>query len=261
MSGQLLHIYGPFAIHSFGLTIACGILIFTFFAQRHTLRSRFMSVDTFKQLLLVGIACGIIGGRLLYALTEWSNFDAWWEIFYVWEGGFSVLGSVIGVVFLLPLYLKEHNVAVLPFFDLVALFAPLLQSISRLGCFFAGCCYGKATTLPWAITYTEPTALAPCNVSLHPTQLYSSLTLLGIFLCMYSFVQKKAKKPGQLLASYLLLVSAERFVVDFFRADREFSTLSATLSIHQLLALVIIVCALFALIVINHTQKASYESI
>ncbi len=88
--------------------------------------------------------------------------------------------------------------------DIVAIYAPLLQSIARIGCLFAGCCHGIATTVPWAISYNDPTSFAPLGIPLHPTQIYSSLLLFGIFLIL-RFVATKPQPAGKILTLYLYL--------------------------------------------------------
>jgi len=183
VSRGLLHIWGPISIQGFGLIVTIGLLIFTWLVYRNPRRKQLISNEQFSSALLVGILSGIIGGRLLYVVQEYRFMTSFWEAFRFWEGGFSILGTIISVPIALTIYLKKHNIPILPFFDLISLYGPLLQSISRLGCFVAGCCYGLPTDLPWAITYTNPQATAPCYLPLHPTQLYSALVLFSIFLC------------------------------------------------------------------------------
>ena len=95
--------------------------------------------------------------------------------------------------------------------------------VGRFGCFFAGCCYGKPTTLPWGITFTDPFAAAnvgtPLGVHLHPTQLYEAgaevLILLGLLL-----TEKKGKRyPGRTFWLYILLYAVSRFIIEYFRGD------------------------------------------
>ncbi len=265
MRRELLHIWGPFSINSYGLAILIGLLVLMWFMQQHPLRKKLLSKDQFIDTLLIGIFIGIAGGRLLYVLNEWDSIDSFIDVFKLWEGGFSVLGSILGILFFLPLYLKKLKIPVVPFFDLAALHAPLLQSIARIGCFFAGCCYGAATNVGWAIMYTDQKSLAPLYEYLHPTQLYSSALLLSIFLFMYFIAQKTCKKPGQLFTLYLILVSLERFIVDFLRDDRIFFTGDTThvLSTYQIIALLIAVSAgiMFTAISLRPSNNNYHESL
>jgi phosphatidylglycerol:prolipoprotein diacylglycerol transferase len=173
----------------------------------------------------------------------------------VWDGGFSILGSIMGILFCMPIYLKIKKIPVLPYFDLIALFAPLLQAISRLGCLCAGCCHGIPCTKTWCITYTDSLSLAPLGISLHPTQLYSSLALFSIFLLLYFYVQKHVQRTGLVLCWYLILVGAERFIVDFWRADREFFPFDTNqlLSSHQYISLGLILAGFLLLAILRKT--------
>jgi len=195
---------------------------------------------------MVGIIAGIIGGRILVIISESHLYHSWLDWFALWQGGFSILGTILGVIIILPFYLKKINVPILPFADLVALYAPLCQSIARLGCLVAGCCYGKVTNNFYAIIYTNQQTLAPYNIPLHPTQLYSSLLLFIIFIFLYFIGQRITKKTGQLFILYLFLACLERFFMDFLRADRVM--LNSFISFHQTIA----VCIIIFLIIFNY---------
>ncbi|HXW86212.1 MAG TPA: prolipoprotein diacylglyceryl transferase [Candidatus Bathyarchaeia archaeon] len=220
MRYQLLHIYGPFAIHSYGLCIALGLLIFIILVQYHPLFKKLQLQQKFLSIVVVGVLIGIIGGRALHIMTETDSlFDMYTWISW-WEGGYSILGTVLALFLCLPLYLRCIQVPVLPFFDLIALYTPLIQAISRIGCFFAGCCHGMPTEVAWAVAYTDPLSMAPQYVLLHPTQLYSAGVLFCMFLVFYFYVQYQVQYTGQLTSLYLIFEGAERFTIDFWRANR-----------------------------------------
>jgi len=250
MKKQLIHLWGPFSIQSYGLLIVIGILISTWLFLRNPRRMSILSKDQFNKLLMVAIISAIVGGRILYVMEN-NDIGNVADIFKIWEGGFSLLGSIIAILIALPLYLKYIRVPVIPFFDLAAIYAPLLQSIARIGCFFAGCCYGVETNVPWAIVYKDPHSIAPLFKKMHPTQLYSSFLLFMIFLFMVFYASKRLKKPGQLICTYLAFAATERFLTDFLRADRTLLSQSGFLphfSIHQWLALLIAVSSCITLI-------------
>ena len=259
MRYQIMHIYGPIAIYSYGLAITIGLLIFTFFIKRHPRFAQLGLQNKFTNILLIGILAALIGGRLLYFVTDMERIEQWSDLWAFWNGGFSILGSVLGGLLVLPWYLKRIGVPIIGLFDLAAIYVPLLQSIARVGCFFAGCCYGASTHLPWGVTYTDPESIAPLGTCIHPTQLYSSLTLLGIFALMYFVLQHHLKKPGQLATAYLMLIGTERFVVDFWRADRFFLFKQQMLSISQCIALGIMIGAgvVFTWISFGRSKKLS----
>lgn len=222
MYSELLHIYGPFSINSFGLMIAIALVIFTRLVLKNPARALLMTVDQFLDVLIASICVGVIGARFLCMLTEWHLLDSWVDSIKLWQGGYSILGAIISLSLFVPWYLHYRKIAVLPSLDLFALYAPLTQSIARFGCFFAGCCYGKTTDLPWAITYGDSNTMAPAHLPLHPTQIYSSLNLFIIFLIVKAWSHKKNRHPGALMFLYLTLAGFERFLVDFLRADQDY---------------------------------------
>jgi phosphatidylglycerol:prolipoprotein diacylglycerol transferase len=256
----LLHLWGPFSIHSFGFLLALGLVIASYLAVRNPLRAKIMSSSTFFDAIALAIVAGVVGSRLLFVAQNWDSFDHWTDALSVWSGGFSVLGSVIGVLVIMPWYLVRQGVPLLAFFDLIALYAPLLQSIARIGCFLAGCCFGVHATVPWSVTYTDSDSFAPLCVALHPTQLYSSLVLFLIFLCMIYLVQPRVRAEGILLVMYLMLMSIERFMIDFWRGDREFfnEPMVQVFSVHQWVSLGIFMSAVLIYCVIGRcgTRKS-----
>ena len=245
MPRELLHIYGPININIYGTVIALALLVFLWLVSKHPRKEKLFAHVDLIQALIVGILLGIVGARTLYVLYNIHTIESLLDIVDIWNGGLWVLGGILSILLFFPIYLYRNNISILPFADLISIHAGLLQGIARLGCFFAGCCYGKPTTLPWAITYYNSDTFAPCGIALHPSQLYSSALLLLIFCFMYFFAQYKLKKAGQLTALYLLLISLERFFVDFLRDDRELFNQSALhiFSINQWICLIIATAA------------------
>ena len=257
MHRELIHIYGPFSINSYGVAIAIGIIVFMLLAVRNPRRKQLMSANQFSESILVGILAGIIGGRLLFILTSWHMFATFGEFFSIWDGGFAVLGTILAIILAVPLNLKKQLIPILPFLDLVGLYAPLLYAISRIGCFAAGCCYGLPTSLPWGYIYSDPDSIAPLHVALHPTQLYSSGISLLVFFFMIGIAQRIFKNPGQLFMIYLALTSSERFIVDFWRADREYLSQPAfaLLSVYQWIALGIFFSSLIGFFIVSSRKR------
>lgn len=237
VSPELIHIYGPLGIQAYGLFIALAIIITTYAIRKNKRFSHLNLEPVYTNIIIISIIAGAMGGRLLEVISEPSIYQNWYDWFALWQGGFSALGAILGITLIAPLYLKKINIPVLPTCDLVAIYAPLLQAIARLGCFTAGCCYGKPTHSFFSIIYTNPETFAPRGIALTPTQLYSSALLFFVFLFMYFLGQKIFKKPGQLFAAYLFLAACERFIIDFWRADRIMIT--SWLSFYQIIALAI----------------------
>lgn len=241
MYRELLHIWGPFSINSYGLCIALGLTVFIILIYRHPLRKQYVTDDQLYQAFFIGIIATLFGGRLLYILENWDNIYGFWQFFEIWNGGLSILGGIISCLIAIVLYIKSLGLPVLLLMDIPALYAPLAQACGRFGCFMAGCCHGLPFDGFWAVTYSDPLSFAPLSISLHPTQLYSVLIFLGIFWYMQAIANRYALKPGTLLLLYLMLSSLERYFVDFWRADREFvgPEFFRAFSLHQWIAITI----------------------
>ena len=106
MYPRLIQVYGPLWIRSYGLMIAIGFLVFLYLTYNHSFRKKIIDGGVYLNVVFIGLIAGIIGGRFLFVLCSWHEFaDNWLEIFYPWVGGFIVLGSIIGVLLVVPFYL------------------------------------------------------------------------------------------------------------------------------------------------------------
>ena len=216
---------GPLTFHTYGLMIALGILLGLWVAVRLAVRDGAppaQARDAVHGLVTYFVIGGLLGGRLAYIVNYPADFSGhWMSVFKIWEGGLVSYGGLVGALAGFALWHRNH-----PLFpwrrvlDWLAPAIPLGHAIGRLGCFAAGCCYGRPTNLPWAVTFTNPESLAPLFVPLHPDQLYESamLVVLGLFL-LYRFRKSRGRPEGALFVDYLLLYSVGRFGTDFFRDD------------------------------------------
>jgi phosphatidylglycerol:prolipoprotein diacylglycerol transferase len=158
----------------------------------------------------------------------------------LWQGGFSILGALLGsIIFLIP-YLKYNKIEVKKFLAIVLIYLPLAQAIGRLGCLLVGCCHGANYEGLFSIVYTNNESLAPSFVSLHPTQLYSSLFYGLLFLVLW--LAQRRKNDDLIIRTYFLSAALERFIMDFMRGDRQIvkNLFGVFFSSHQLIAMLII---------------------
>ena len=255
MRYQLFHIWGPIAIHSYGVFIALGLIIFTFFVSHDRRFKKLHLSRHFFSIICVGTVAAFLGGKILYCISEDDHFSSYTDLLYFWQGGLSVMGSFLGIFLLLPCYLYYCNVAIVPFFDLISIYGGILQGVSRIGCFLAGCCFGKPTSVPWAVTYTDPLCAAPMNTFIHPTQLYSAACLLFIFLLMKYKLQYVFTHKGQLSGVYVMLVCLERFAIDFYRDDRILVTSFLSYNQYVALGLFGVACVFFMYCSHNVSRK------
>jgi phosphatidylglycerol:prolipoprotein diacylglycerol transferase len=253
----ILPIYGPFALQSYGFCIAIGLLAFAWLLWQDKQLKSLINEDQFHTFFLMGVVAALLGGRALFFLTNEVPFS-FVEFFQFWQGGFAVLGSLLSVLGVMSFLLYRYKIPVLPMLDRVALYTPLLHSISRIGCFLSGCCHGKPSSVAWAVTYINPECKTLLlGIPLHPAQLYSALALAIIFIFL-ACLDWYCKKNGQMLALYLFLAGCERFLIDFFRDDQSYSiTPISTLSDHQFLALCIMASGMIMLTVICYAKSQS----
>ena len=137
-------------------------------------------------------------------------------------------------------YVRKHKLKVLPLLDVVAFAGMIVHGFGRMGCFFAGCCYGTETDGPIFITFTEQAAVAPVGVHLHPTQLYSVTLIATIFVVLTIFKRHK-RFEGQLFFIYIMLYAFGRGIIEIFRGDiRRGFIIDEWLSHSQLISLILI---------------------
>lgn len=214
--------FGSFAVPTYGILVAIGMAVAIWITTRLARR------DGLKPELVANLAiycafAGIIGAKLFMFLFDWRLYaDNPSEIFSratlqaagVFQGGLF-LALIVAYV-----YMRTMG---LPWLRTADVFAPSIaigHAIGRIGCLMAGCCFGRECTLPWAITYHNPEARAvsdtPLGIPLHPAPLYESAGDLLIFLFLYrrSF---QPHRQGEIIGLYLVLYSALRIIVEFFR--------------------------------------------
>jgi phosphatidylglycerol---prolipoprotein diacylglyceryl transferase len=165
------------------------------------------------------LAGAILGSRFFYVLTNWPEFAGNpLDVVKFWRGGLVFYGGLIFAFLIGAWYVRKHKLSFRKMADVIAPSIALGQAMGRLGCFSAGCCYGKPTTAFWAVTFRDSNSLAPLGVPLHPTQLYESAATFGIFLALI-LMRRRERFQGRLLWFYLLFYSAARFIIEFYRGD------------------------------------------
>ena len=143
-------------------------------------------------------------------------------------------------------------------------FAPgiaLGHVIGRMGCFFAGCCFGRPTTVPWAITFHNDAAAQNAgtllNVPLHPTQLYEAGAELVILLVLLATERKGRPFPGRTFWSYMFLYAVSRFVIEFYRGDARGSI--GVLTTSQFVSVILAPLAIVMLVALRRRTEPEPE--
>ncbi len=206
----------------------------------------------FLKLAVALVASGVIGAKLGILIVEWRQVldDPWfyvrhWDVGWVfWFGLLLAMGT--GLVYR-EWYNRSHRPrAYLPIADYLIAALAMGHVLGRIGCFMAGCCYGRPTTLPWGVTFTSKFAEVPPalrGAPLHPTQLYEALgeAVAATVLMGWVLPALRAKKLryGTAFFGYLLYYSILRFAIELVRGDDRGMILSTTFSPAQWIALAV----------------------
>ncbi|MCF8025857.1 MAG: prolipoprotein diacylglyceryl transferase [Desulfobacteraceae bacterium] len=243
--------FGKFTLYTYGFFIALGVLAAVFFA-RHEAKRLGLDPNRITDLCFYLVIAAILGSRLFFVLLNYEYYmEAPLEVFKIWSGGLVFYGGFI-VAFAVALVLvRVYGLALGKTADIAALAIPLGHFFGRLGCFSAGCCYGKTCELPWAVTFSHPESLAPLNVPVHPTQLYSAAANLFIFLVLLA-LRKKKRFHGQVFLLYLLLYGVLRSFIEIFRGDDRGGFVMHVFSVSQALGLSV---AFFSFVVLVFLAK------
>jgi phosphatidylglycerol---prolipoprotein diacylglyceryl transferase len=214
----ILYRIGGFTIYSYGFFIAVGFGFGFALAVRRARREG-ISFEIVVELLFSCLLASLIGSRLLYVLTDLAFFRRHpLKVFNLWEGGLVFYGGFVLAVAVSVVYLKARRMRIWKTADLFSPPIALGLFFGRIGCFFAGCCYGTRTDLPWAVVFTNPDSLAPLNVPLHPAQLYDAANGLFIFFVLIAMKRRKAFDGGGFWV-LIFLYAVTRFIVEMFRGD------------------------------------------
>jgi phosphatidylglycerol:prolipoprotein diacylglycerol transferase len=211
-------IIGPVPIRMYGLMIGIGFLLGIYLASRRA-KKEGLNPDLILDMGVYLLLAAIIGSRVLYVLTTLHEFTRNpLDVFAIWKGGLVFYGGLLAAVPVGIWYVKKHSLPVWKTADIMAPYIALGHAFGRLGCFFAGCCYGAPCSGPVCITFNDPHALAPLGVPLFPTQLMESGGELIIFGALI-FLRRYKTVDGQLFWLYPVFYSVLRFTVEFFRGD------------------------------------------
>ncbi len=211
-----IHI-GPITLHMYGLMIAIGYLTALMIVLKRG-KKRGFSEDTIYGIFYCAIIGGLIGCRLLFYIVEIPHILKDPSILWDFRNGYVVYGGIIGGIISSCVYVKvKRKEKFLPYFDLVMPAVAIAQGFGRMGCLFAGCCYGAETDSAFHLVFTH-SDFAPNGVQLIPTQPISSVGdfLIGAILILYSL---KRDVPGRTASLYLILYGTGRFIIEFFRGD------------------------------------------
>ena len=214
---------GPITVYTYGVLLAAAYLLGLQLARVRA-QARGLDANRVLDLGIYIIIAALIGAKLLLLVTDFDAFRANpRELLTLARSGGVFYGGLILAVVVALVYIRKIG---LPLWTTCDVFAPGIavgHVVGRFGCLFAGCCYGKPTTLPWGITFRDPFAQAnvgtPLNQPLHPTQLYEAGAELLILIVLLASERKGRPYPGRTFWLYMLLYAISRFIIEFYRGD------------------------------------------
>ncbi len=247
---------GSFPVNTYGVFLALAFLCAIFITVKLAARDG-LPKEKIYDLCLWLLLSSLVGSKLLMFLTEpeyRENPKLLFSLDFLRSGG-VFYGGLIGAVLVGFFLMRRWK---LPWWKTADACAPgiaLGNFFGRQGCFSAGCCWGKPTTLPWGVQFTEAgheITGVPTGVHLHPTQLYESFAMLMVFFFLL-WLHKKKKFSGQVILAYAVIYATVRFLIEFVRDDPRGDVLGLTtltgLSTSQLIGLVVGIGALILLII------------
>jgi len=256
----ILFQFGNFHIYAYGFFLAMGFCTAVILCVLKIRKSDIkLPLENAADLLLYTVLSGFLGSRILFILI---NFDVYrqhpLQMLKIWEGGLVFYGGLIPAATVAFVYMRSHRLPVWKLADLVSPLIALGLSFGRIGCFFAGCCYGRETSLPWAVVFRDPDSLARLNVPLHPTQLYEAANGLVIFFFL-SWMSKRETFDGQVFWLFVFLYSITRFFIEIFRGDPRGFLFGDLLSTSQGIGILLAIPSLFVLLYMEKRRRR-YES-
>jgi len=255
MSIKILHweipLYGLLFYAGIAMAAIVGLII-----------SRKRKIPTFDMVssAVYAMIGALLGAKILFWAVSFKEIIGLFKLypvedvlFSIIKGGFVFYGGLIGGALGLFIYVKQFKMRLSDFVDVFATVIPLGHAIGRVGCFFAGCCYGIEYHGPFSHTYTESLGTTPVGVPLLPVQLIESACLIVLFFIMIYLFFKKASVGYFCASVYAIGYSIIRFTLEFFRGDKERGVLMG-LSTSQWIS-VMIILVVMALSILKFKSK------
>jgi phosphatidylglycerol---prolipoprotein diacylglyceryl transferase len=248
---------GGFPVYTYGLLLAAAYLLGLQFALIRA-KARGLDPNRVMDLGIWIIVSALVGAKLMLVVVERDRFQ--WnltELLNLFRSAGVFYGGLIAAVVVALWYLRRHRMPVWTVTDVFAPGIALGHVVGRFGCLLAGCCFGRQTDVPWAITFHSEFARqnvgTPLNVPLHPTQLYEAgaeLLILGLLLV----TEKKGRRfPGRTFWSYMFLYGVSRFIIEIYRGDARglIGFLGGSLSTSQFVSVLLVPLSVIMLLILG----------
>jgi phosphatidylglycerol:prolipoprotein diacylglycerol transferase len=214
---------GPVTVYTYGVLLAASYLLGLRLAMW---RAKRWGLDSNRVLDLGSyiIIAALVGAKLLLLIVDFDQFrGSPGDLLSLARSGGVFYGGLILAVVVAFWYIAKHQ---LPFWRTCDVFAPAIalgHVTGRLGCMAAGCCYGRPTDVPWAVTFTNPLAASnvgtPLGIPLHPTQLYEAGAELLILIALLTTERRGRYFAGRTFWAYMFMYAISRYVIEIYRGD------------------------------------------
>jgi phosphatidylglycerol---prolipoprotein diacylglyceryl transferase len=216
--------WGGIPVYTYGVLVAAGVLIGLWYARVYASHAG-IDPERVWNLGIYMVLAGLVGAKAWFILSDlgyyWRHKNEIFALATLQSGG-TFYGGFVGALLVVMLYSHFQRLPLSTLVDSYSAGLPLGHAIGRLGCFAAGCCYGKPTFLPWGVTFTNPRAAelvgTPLNIPLHPTQLYEATAEFLNFFILVALARRQRFR-GEIFATFILLYGVERGLIEFDRGD------------------------------------------
>ena len=256
-----LNLFG-LKIPMYGLMMALAFIAAILVAY-FRVRKAGLSTDKLLNIAIISILSGIVGAYVLYMIVtpgffkELINGISHGDFSVFRDGGFVFYGGLIGGVLAAFIYCKAAKLSFPDYVAVITPSIPLAHAIGRVGCFCAGCCYGKEIDCALSVIYTHPIGGAPTGVPIFPVQLLESVLNLIVFAVLLIYARKRIKSMTVMFL-YFILYGIERFGLEYLRAD-EIRGIFLGLSTSQWISIAIFTVGVvgFTVVTIREKKKAA----
>jgi len=249
---------GWWQFRSYGVFVAVALLVGIWWSMREGERRGFPRA-VIQDFAWVVVLAGLVGARLYYVVVTEPQFYLAnpWQIFAVWQGGLSMHGGLIAGAVAAIWFIRRRRLPFWRFADAVIPGVILGQAVGQIACLLNGDTYGKPTTVAWAITFTDPAAMAPLGVPLHPIQVYELLAYAAVFFIVHRMARSTARE-GSVLAVYAISYGIARFIMEFFRGD---PPMIAGIIVPQVVSVLLVVGGILGMLLIRQGSWKARESV
>lgn len=246
MFPRLFHI-GSFFLPTYGFLVATGVLLGLWISVRNSERLGYNGDDAWNFGILV-VLSGIVGSKILYIIDGLIEHNMHWSDAFTLstlQAGGVFSGGLLAAFLAAAWYVRKHHMPPLGTCDAFSPGLALGHSIGRIGCFAAGCCYGKETHHWWGVTFHNPLAKeitgTPLGIPLEPTQLFESAVQLANFFFLM-WLLKRRKFDGQVFGAFMFIYGIARFFIEFLRGDPDRGFLfNGAITVTQLIAVGLVI--------------------